>query len=207
MTPTPFPAPARRPRSFRTLCFLALCMLLVSCSSGRVDHVAGDDDIPMPPIRMLMGDWYVVARVPWFGERGRVASQTHLAPSGTGRLDITRQWREGFAEPLESDTSTARRDGQGDRLWKLRAYGVLPARLRMLEAAEDGTWMLLDSPGRDHAWILTRAQQVDDEAYLELERRIRGHGVNTDKLRRVPQLPDQEGRLGFEPATSPTPGR
>ena len=67
--------------------------------------------------------------------------------------------------------------------------------------------MLLDSPGRDHAWILTRAQQVDDEAYLELERRIRGHGVNTDKLRRVPQLPDQEGRLGFEPATSPTPGR
>ena len=154
-----------------------------------------------------MGDWYVVARVPWFGERGRVASQTRLAIAGDGRLDITRRWREGFAEPVESDTSTARRDGHGDRVWKLRAWGVLPTRLRMLEVAEDGSWMLLDSPGRDHAWILTRSQLVDDEAYLALERRIRGHGVNTDRLRRVAQLPEQEGRLGFEPAASPTPGR
>ena len=208
MTLKPRPAPARRPRSsFRTLWLLALCLLLAGCASGRGDHLAVDDDSPTPPIRMLMGDWYVAARVPWFGERGRVASQTRLMPSGNGRLDITHHWREGFAEPLESDTSTARRDGHGDRLWKLRAYGVLPTRLRMLEVAEDGSWMLLDSPGRDHAWILTRAQQVGDEAYLELERRIRGHGVNTDKLRRVPQLPDQEGRLGFEPAASPTPGR
>ena len=67
--------------------------------------------------------------------------------------------------------------------------------------------MLLDSPDRDHAWILTRARQVEDEAYLGLERRIGGLGVNTDKLRRVPQVPEDEGRLGFEPAAVPTPGR
>jgi len=205
---TPRPAPHRhRPlRAFGALCVVAACLLLAACTGGRGDH-AGTSEAPMPPLEALMGDWYVVARVPWFGERGRVASQTHLAIAGDGRLDITRRWREGFAEPVESDTTTARRDGHGNRVWKLRAWGVLPTRLRMLEVAEDGSWMLLDSPGRDHAWILTRSQLVDDEAYLALERRIRGHGVNTDRLRRVAQLPEQEGRLGFEPAASPTPGR
>ena len=88
----------------------------------------------------------------------------------------------------------------------MRAWGVLPAKLRVLEVAPDGSWLLLDSPDREHAWILTRAPDVADEAYLELERRIRGYGVNTDKLRRVPQLPAHEGRLGFERAAVPSPG-
>jgi len=203
---------SRRPHArtlppLQALRAFALCMLLAACAGGGEDGHGSARDVPMPPLHSLMGDWHVVARVPWFGERGRVASRIHLSPAENDRLDLTRSWRDGFAEPLESDTSTARRDGHGDRLWKLRAYGVLPTRLRMLEVAEDGSWMLLDSPGRDHAWILARAQQVEDEAYLALERRIRRHGVNTDKLRRVPQLPEQEGRLGFEPAASPTPGR
>ena len=163
----------------------------------------------MPRIESLMGDWYVAARVPWFGERGRVAARFSFAADGDDatRISITRRWRDGFSEPLESDQSTARRDGASGRFWKVRAWRVLPAQLRVLEAAEDGSWLLLDSADHDHAWILTRAEVVGDDAYLELERRIRGHGVNTDKLRRVPQVPEQEGRLGFEPAAVPTPGR
>jgi apolipoprotein D and lipocalin family protein len=192
--------------ALQTLCVLALCLLMAACATrGDASRL---DDAPMPPLETLMGEWYVVARVPWFGERGRVASRYLLAPDGDDDgIRITRSWREGFAEPPQSDTSIARREGAGNRVWKLRAYRVLPTRLRLLDVAADGSWMLLDSPGRDHAWILTRAQQVDDDAYLELERRMRGHGVNTDKLRRVPQLPEQEGRLGFEPAAVPTPGR
>ncbi|MGY1458449.1 MULTISPECIES: lipocalin family protein [unclassified Luteimonas] len=198
---------ATRPPPILAFCAFALCLMLAACAGGRGE---GDDsarDVSMPPLDALMGDWHVVGRVPWIGERGRVASRIRLAMDDGNRLDITSSWREGFAEPVESDTSIARRDGHSDRIWKMRTYGVLPTRLRMLEVAEDGSWMLLDSPGRDHAWILTRARQVEDEAYLELERRIRSHGVNTDKLRRVPQLPEQEGRLGFEQAASPTPGR
>src|SRR5690606_22790663 len=113
------------------------------------------------------------------------------------RIEVTRTWRDGFPEPLETDSTTARRQGSGHRTWRLRAWGLLPTRLRVLEVADDGGWMLLDASDRDHAWILTRAQVVEDEAYLELERRIGDHGVNTDKLRRVPQVPEQEGRLGF----------
>lgn len=206
MTPDSRRVPARTHPTLQALCAFALCLLLSACAGGR-DDPGGARDVPMPPLDALMGDWHVVALVPWFGERGRVASRIRLAIADGDRLDVTRSWRDGFAEPVESDSSSARRDGHGDRVWKMRTYGVLPTRLRMLEVAEDGSWMLLDSPGRDHAWILTRAQQVGDEAYLELERRIRSHGVNTDKLRRVPQVPEQEGRLGFEPAASPTPGR
>lgn len=195
--------------ALRLFWMVAACLVLAGCAAfggGRDDADVHRDD-GMPSLETLAGDWYVAARVPWFGERGRVATRITFDVDGDSRIDIRRYWREGFSEPLESDTTTARRAGQGDRVWKVRAWRVLPTRLRVLEAAVDGSWMLLDADERDHAWILTRAQVVGDEAYLELERRIRGHGVNTDRLRRVPQVPEQEGRLGFEPAAVPTPGR
>lgn len=200
--------PARRapvPALALALCAATLCLLLAACAGGH--EARRTAEATTPPLEAMLGDWYVAARIPWFGERGRVASRLHLADGGGDRVTVTRSWREGFAEPSETDTSVARRDGPGNRLWKMRAWGVLPTRLRVLETAADGSWMLLDSPAREHAWILTRAQVVGDEAYLELERRIRSHGVNTDKLRRVPQVPAQEGLLGFEPAAIPTPGR
>ena len=201
-----------RTLAMRTLCLLAICLLLPACAllGGRSEGGDGADaerHAGMPPLDALTGDWYVAGRVPWFGERGRVASRVTINAEGDSRITIGRQWRDGFGEPLQADTTTARSAGPGNRLWKLRAWRVLPARLRVLEVAEDGSWLLLGADERDHAWILTRAQLVGDDAYLELERRIRGHGVNTDRLRRVAQVPEQEGRLGFEQAAVPSPGK
>lgn len=209
MTPA-FPATART-LALRTLCLLAICLLLPACAllggRGGDGGAEAERHVDMPPLGVLMGDWYVAGRVPWFGERGRVASRVTLSPEGDSRITIVREWRDGFGQPLQTDTTTARSAGPGHRLWKVRAWRVLPARLRVLEVAGDGSWLLLGADERDHAWILTRAQLVGDDAYLELERRIRGHGVNTDRLRRVAQVPEQEGRLGFEPAAVPSPGK
>ena len=210
MTPT-FRATART-LALRTLCLLAICLLMPACAlpggrGGGEDPTEAGRNVGMPPLEALMGEWYVAGRVPWFGERGRVASRVTISAEADSRITIAREWRDGFAQPLQTDSTTARSAGPGHRLWKLRAWRVLPARLRVLEVAEDGSWLLLGADERDHAWILTRAQLVGDDAYLELERRIRGHGVNTDRLRRVAQVPEQEGRLGFEPAAVPSPGK
>jgi apolipoprotein D and lipocalin family protein len=36
------------------------------------------------------------------------------------------------------------------------------------------------------------------DTYQDLLRRLRGHGVNSDKVWRIAQHPDQVGQLGFE---------
>ncbi len=192
---------------FHALGACALALLLAACGASRGAAVAGHDAPPPPALDVLMGDWYVAARVPWFGERGRVAHRIRFIADGPDRVDVQSRWRQGFAEAEETDDTTARRRGQVGRVWTVRLYGVVPSKLRILEVGDDGAWVLLDAPGRDFAWILTRAQVVEDSAYRDLEQRIEGHGVNTDKLRRVPQVPEQEGKLGFEPAAVPTTRR
>lgn len=199
------PTHHRALRILKLFAVAALAVLLAACGANRGQAVADRTQAaPAPALDALMGDWFVAARVPWFGERGRVAHRVRFSTDGEGHVAVHRSWRKGFAEPEESDDTTARRSGQSDRVWSVRLFGVVPGKLRILEVAEDGSWMLMDAEGRDIAWILTRAQVVEDAAYLELEKRIGRHGVNTDKLRRVPQVREQEGKLGFEPAAVPS---
>jgi apolipoprotein D and lipocalin family protein len=205
MTATPNHRPALR--LFRLACAAAAALLLAGCGAMRGEAVDDAPEETRPALATLMGDWHVAARVPWFGERGRVAHRIRFTADGDNRVDVQHRWRRGFAEPEESDDTTARYSGRDGRLWTVRMYGVLPSKLRILEVAADGRWLLLDAPGRGFAWILTRDQVVEDGAYLELEERLERHGVNTDKLRRVAQVPAEDGKLGFEQAAVPMPRR
>src|SRR5690606_17226961 len=105
------------------------CASTGDAGDGRSGNAAS-----LPPLESLMGEWHVAARVPWFGERGRVASRLEFSrDGGDSRIQVTRTWREGLSQPLETDSSTARRQGSGHRIWTLRTWGLLPSRLQVLE--------------------------------------------------------------------------
>lgn len=54
---------------------------------------------------------------------------------------------------------------------------------------------MLGYPGREMAWIFARKPDMDKDLYKELATRLRDqYGVNTDKLKRVPQHPEQVDR-------------
>ena len=71
-------------------------------------------------------------------------------------------------------------------------------RQRILEIAPDGSWALLDSPGRELAWIFSRKPQMDDATYMQLRERLDAHGVNVDKVWRVPHTPGEVGKRGYD---------
>ena len=74
-----------------------------------------------------------------------------------------------------------------------------PADLVILEVAPDYSWALIGYPGREMAWVFAREPNMDPTLYRQLALRLRDkYEVNTDKLKRVPQRPEQVGRLGFE---------
>ena len=60
-----------------------------------------------------------------------------------------------------------------------------------------------DYPGRDLAWVFSRTSDLDDALYAELTTRMGGHGVDTRKLVRVPQLKEQVGQPGFAAPKKP----
>lgn len=171
-----------------------LLLALAACASApRID--------PRPPLELqsLMGTWYVIAHVPYFTERGHLSARDEYTLLPDGRIAVHYVYRTGFRAPVKSlDAIATVIPGTGNRDWRLRFYRVVPATQQLLEVSPDGAWALVSTPGRDLAWVFARAPDMDGDTYQSLLGKLRDHGVNSDKVWRVAQKPEQVGGLGFE---------
>lgn len=182
-------------RSCRRLFCLAALMALAACAS--TPRVA--DEAPPLDLQQLTGTWYVIAHVPYFTERGQVSARDEYTSLPDGRIAVHYVYRNGFHAPVKSlDAIATVVPGSGNREWRMRFFRVVRATQRILEVAPDGTWALVASPDRDLAWVFARNPAMDDKTYQDLLRKLRHYGVNSDRVWRVPQTPEQVGGLGFE---------
>lgn len=179
---------------------LLTVFLLAACSSTAMNATnASPIDLPR-----FMGAWHVIAHVPYFGERGHVASRDEYTLRGDGRIGVRYVYQEGFDEPVKTmDSRATVKEGSGNRRWTTWFFGVIPTKFRILEVAPDYSWALIDYPGRDLAWVFARTADLGDAQYAGLVQKMQGHGVDTAKLVRVPQLSEQVGQPGFAAPKKP----
>lgn len=192
-------------RPLRVVLLLSTLSLLSACAFGHATKptaapVATDPGTAPIDLQRFMGTWYVIGRVPNPIERGHVASVNELRLRGDQKVAITYRYRNGFSEPQQQLNVRASVDeDSGNHNWRTWFYKVVPTHTRVLEVAPDYSWAMLGYPGREMAWIFARKPDMDKDLYKELATRLRDeYGVNTDKLKRVPQHPEQVDRLGYE---------
>jgi apolipoprotein D and lipocalin family protein len=180
----------------RSTLLLVLGLLLAACG-GTPERAAQ----PLPTIDLprFMGTWYVVARIPNVLERGHMASRDVYTLRPDGRIDVHYVYRNGPDEPEKVlDIVATVLPNTGNREWRMRFFRIVPTRQRILEVAPDGSWAILDSPGRELAWIFARRPEMDDAQYLALRERMQAHGIDTDKVWRVPHTREQVNKRGFD---------
>jgi apolipoprotein D and lipocalin family protein len=187
----------------RLLSLFASVLLLgmaVPLPAARAKSPERESAQPPIDLKRFMGRWYVIAHVPYFAERGHVASSDEYTLKDDGKIAVRYQYRKGFDAPVKEITSRATvKEDTGNRRWTTWFFAVVPTKYRILEVAPDYSWALVDYPDRDLAWVFAREPDMDYKQYRELVGKLdRDYGVNVDKLKRVPQRRDQVGKLGFE---------
>lgn len=155
-------------------------------------------------LQRFMGKWHVIAHVPYFAERGDVASSDTYTLKSDGGIAVRYTYQSGFGEPVKSfDSRATVKEGTGNRDWTTWFFGIIPTKFRILEVAPDYSWALIGYPGRELAWVFAREPLMDEALYAELLGRMDGHGVDTGKLVRIPQVPGQVGQPGFAAPKKP----
>lgn len=185
-------------RRLTSLLFAGLLLggTLAGCGSTPERH---PEALPFVDLPAFMGTWYVVARIPNTLERGHMASRDLYTLRPDGGIDVHYVWRTGPQEPEKMlDIVASVEPGTGNREWRMRFFKIFPTRQRILEIAPDGSWALLDSPGRELAWIFSRKPGMDETQYQQLRERLRAHGINTDKVWRVPHTAAEVGKRGYD---------
>jgi len=178
-------------------------ILILTLGLGLVAAVAtASAKAKAPPLRSqanidlqrYMGRWWVIGNIPYFAEKGKVATADVYALRPDGTIENVYVYRKAFGKPEKRMNAVARVvPGSNNTQWKIAFFGgLLKADYLILEVAPDYSWALIGQPSRKLAWVFAREQRMDDAQYGMLVAKFAGYGYDPKLLQRVPQFPDQQ---------------
>lgn len=177
-----------------------LAVLAGACSQARKEAPEPAVALAEVDLPRFMGRWWVIANIPYFGERGKLASSDSYSLRDDGRIDVVYAWRKSFDESEERRLTAWARPlpGTGNAHWRQRFFGIFSVEVQVLEVDPGYRWALIGNPKRSLAWVFAREPVMSDSDYARLVERLRRFGYEPDDLKRVPQVPEQVGRPGFQ---------
>jgi len=148
-------------------------------------------------LHRYMGDWRVIANIPYFGEKNCVDSIESYALRRDGRIDNHFTYRKGsFEAPQEQLKALAWvTNHQTNAEWNVRFFGLITVDNLIIDLDPDYRWAVLGYPERKYGWILAREKALPDATYQVILQRLAAHGYDPKRFRKVPQFPSQMADL------------
>ena len=167
---------------FAVLALLALvgCTHMNSSPLRTVAHVDLD---------LYLGRWYVIANIPYFLEKEKVASYDTYAKRPDGKLDNIFTFRKGgFEAPEKSWHGIAWVTNPASNAeWKVRFIWPLTSTYLVLELDQNYRWAVVGTPNRKLLWILARERQLSAADYEHILGLIVAQGYDRNSIMPVPQ--------------------
>ena len=177
------------------LCCTLLLVLVSGCVSVKtplrtVEHV----DLPR-----YMGDWYVIANIPYFAEKNCVDSVESYALRPDGDID---NWftcrRKSFDAPMERKASALAvvDNKQTNAEWHVRFFRVISVKYLVLDLDPNYQWVAVGHPSRRYGWVMARTKTLAPETYEAILQRLAAQGYDTSRFVKVPQRAAPAARTG-----------
>jgi apolipoprotein D and lipocalin family protein len=172
-----------------SLVFLAVlglcgCAMMSSPKVSTPVPLASTVDLPK-----FMGDWYVIAAIPLWGEREayNAIESYSLKPDGTVMTNF-RERKGGFDAPVK----TYHPHGfplaeKGNAEWGMRIVWPFKSQYKIAFVEPDYSATIIARDKRDYVWLMARTPQISADAYARYEKMIADMGYDVAKIRKVPQ--------------------
>jgi apolipoprotein D and lipocalin family protein len=171
---------------------VAGALVLASCAGNgpemkTVDYV---------DIERFMGDWYVIANIPTFLEKGAHNAVENYALDADGTIATTFTFRAGaFDGELKEYTPRGFiRDTDTNATWGMRFIWPIKADYRIVYLDEDYSKTIIGRQKRDFVWIMAREPEMPEDEYQALLDFVGALGYDVSKVQRVPQNWQEAGQ-------------
>jgi len=140
-------------------------------------------------LERFMGDWYVIANIPTFLEKGAHNAVETYALNDDGTVATTFTYRKGaFDGKLKQyNPKGFVRDDPSNALWGMRFIWPIKADYRVVYLDDDYTQTIIGRQKRDFVWIMARTPEISDDDYAKLRDFVAELGYDVSKLEKVPQ--------------------
>jgi apolipoprotein D and lipocalin family protein len=144
---------------------------------------------PRVELDRFMGDWYVIANIPTFIERGAHNAVESYRLDSDGSIDTTFTFNKGaFDGPARKYTPRGFvRDKQTNAVWGMQFIWPIKADYRIVYVSPNYEQTVVGREARDYVWIMARTPEIADSDYQALLAIVQREGYDVGKLQRVPQ--------------------
>jgi apolipoprotein D and lipocalin family protein len=170
---------------FRVLGVMFMGFIMLGCSNTRTPIKT----MEFVDLDRFMGDWYVIANIPTFIEKGahNAIESYRMDKDGTIATTFT-FFEDGFDG--EKKTYTPRgfvKDKKTNAIWGMRFIWPFKADFRIVYVDEQYTQTIIGRNARDYVWIMARRPNLPDQEYQKLLDIVKRQGYDISKINRVPQ--------------------
>lgn len=160
--------------------------MLAGCQSASQPPIALAGQVDLP---RFMGDWYVIANIPTFVEKGahnavesyRLDPDGSIATTFTFRADafdgpVKTYHPRGFVVP-----------GTGNAVWGMQFVWPFKGDFRIVHLSPDYSQTVIGREKRDYVWIMARTPGIADADYRRILDFLAAQGYDIGRIQRVPQ--------------------
>ncbi len=173
--------------SARLLCRVAAAaaLLLSGCQSSAPPVVTA----ARVDLQRFMGDWYVIANIPTFIEKGAHNAIESYKLDADGTIATTFTFRAGgFDGELKRYTPRGFvRDRESNAVWGMQFVWPIKADYRIMYLADDYSQTVVGHQQRDYVWIMARTPAIPETDYQRLLQFVGEQGYDIKQVLKVPQ--------------------
>lgn len=163
-------------------------VLAAGCQTGKrlPPLEAMDQTVDLP---RFMGDWYVVANIPTFLERGAHNAVETYSLNDDGSIPTVFRFNRGsFDGPVRTLRPTGFIHNEETRAeWRMQFLWPFKAAYLIIYLDEDYETTIIGVPGRSYLWIMARSPQIPEEQLQALIDFAVAKGHDPDLIQKVPQ--------------------
>jgi len=140
----------------------------------------------------FMGDWRVIANIPYFAEKGCVDSIESYALRPDGVIE---NWFTFRKKSFDAPQKTFRAQAyvvnhETNAQWKVKFLGgLVAADYLIIDLDPNYQWVAIGHPSRKYGWIMARERSLPPETYQHILKRLGSQGYDVAKFEKVPQKP------------------
>jgi len=166
--------------------FLITIFSISGCTSMKPPlKSAAHVDLPR-----YMGDWYVIANIPYFAEKNCYDSIESYALRADGDIDNWFTCRKGsFEAPMKrrANALAVVDDKTSNSVWHVRFFKIISVKYVILAVDPNYQWALVGHPSRNYGWILARSKVLDEATYGRALDILAANGYDISRFKKVPQ--------------------
>lgn len=175
-----------------TLPLLLITALLSACSSPSASSHKAPPTVKQVDLNRYMGEWYVIANIPYSLEKGKVASSDTYQMRADGKMDNIYTFREKTFDAPEKQWKGVAWvvDKETNATWKVRLFWPLTSTYLVLHLDPDYRWSVVGTPNGKLLWILAKSRSLPEHEYQDILELLKKDGYDIGKIEKVPQPAD-----------------